>query len=68
MEEPLIFDDFYVNFFMTFVDSNSMPVKLDPRIGEFKIAQQIMDIDPTGGAPKLASIDVPVEEVDLATD
>ena len=27
-----------------------------------------MDIDPTGGAPTLASIDVPVEEVDLATD
>ena len=68
MEEPLIFDDFYVNFFMTFVDSNSMPVKLDPRIGEFKITQMSIDIDPTAGAPTLASIDVPVEEVDLATD
>ena len=38
MEEPLIFDEQNVNFFLTFIDFGANPKYLDPRIGELKVS------------------------------
>ena len=71
MQEPLNLAEHNLSLYFMFMEnSSSLPVVIDPRIGQFKLSLNKHSLSNEEGKTKVevAPIQVPIKEVDLTSD